>query len=52
MYDIDQKEHKNNWQKFDPATWCYKHHPNVCVWKDTMSADDKIAFFYQFAILQ
>ena len=23
---IDQKEHKNNWYKFEPATWCYKHH--------------------------
>ena len=23
---IDQKEHKNNRYKFEPATWCYKHH--------------------------
>ena len=23
---IDQKEHKNNWYKFEPATWCYKQH--------------------------
>ena len=27
---IDQKEHKNNWYKFEPATWCYKHHSTVC----------------------
>ena len=26
---IDQKEHKNNRYKFEPATWCYKHHSNV-----------------------
>ena len=26
---IDQKEHKNNWYKFEPATWCYKHHSSV-----------------------
>ena len=25
---IDQKEHKNNRYKFEPATWCYKHHSN------------------------
>ena len=24
---IDQK--KNNWYKFEPATWCYKHHSTV-----------------------
>ena len=23
---IDQKEHKNNRYKLEPATWCYKHH--------------------------
>ena len=26
---IDQKEHKNNRYKFEPATWCYKHHSSV-----------------------
>ena len=26
---IDQKEHKNNRYKFEPATWCYKHHSNA-----------------------
>ena len=26
---IDQKEHKNNRYKFEPATWCYKHHSIV-----------------------
>ena len=25
---IDQKEHKNNRYKLEPATWCYKHHSN------------------------
>ena len=30
---IDQKEHKNNRYKFEPATWCYKHHStaHVCI---------------------
>ena len=28
---IDQKEHKNNRYKFEPATWCYKHHSTVQV---------------------
>ena len=26
---IDQKEHKNNRYKFEPATWCYKHHSKL-----------------------
>ena len=26
---IDQKEHKNNRYKLEPATWCYKHHSIV-----------------------
>ena len=26
---IDQKEHKNNRYKLEPATWCYKHHSTV-----------------------
>ena len=26
---IDQKEHKNNRYKFEPATWCYKYHSNA-----------------------
>ena len=35
---IDQKEHKNNWYKFEPATWCYKHHSNIqalMLWQKT-----------------
>ena len=26
---IDQKEHKNNRYKLEPATWCYKHHSTL-----------------------
>ena len=26
---IDQKEHKNNRYKFEPATWCYKYHSTM-----------------------
>ena len=30
---IDQKEHKNNRYKFEPATWCYKHHSTALMTK-------------------
>ena len=31
---IDQKEHKNNRYKLEPATWCYKHHSSgQCILK-------------------
>ena len=32
---IDQKEHKNNRYKLEPATWCYKHH-SITQWLSTI----------------
>ena len=41
---IDQKEHKNNRYKFEPATWCYKHHSNALwVYPNLITALNKFA---------